>query len=84
MCSIDVDKWDYILRDAHYLQNAISISNGFPMLFHGARIIKDNSGITHISYHQQHYPLIYELFRNRTNLHIHCYKNVKVIRVEAL
>lgn len=84
MCSIDVDKWDYILRDAYYLNNAISISNSFQNAFYGARKTKDNFGITHISYHQQHYSMIYELFRNRSNLHLHCYQNVEVVGIEIL
>lgn len=84
LCSIDVDKWDYILRDAYYLNNAISISNHFQNAFYGARITKDNFGLTHITYHYQDYPIICEIFRNRSNLHLHCYQSVEVIGIEAL
>lgn len=83
-CFIDIDKWDYIVRDAYYLNHVISISKGFETAFKGARVTKGTDGQTHISYHYRHLPFVYELFEMRANLHLHCYKHVEVSGIEEL
>lgn len=34
-CAIDVDKWDYIVRDSYYLRNAIDLPLEFDRFFEG-------------------------------------------------
>lgn len=79
-CLIDVDKWDYILRDSYYLNNAISIPRGFERLFSRARVTTVK-GVPHISYHIDDYHLIYELFENRETLNERCYQHPKIIGI---
>lgn len=83
-CFIDVDKWDYILRDAYYLNHAISIKKTFEQCFQGARVTKDLQGTSHISYDYRHYRHIYDLFENRSNLHKYCYQNPDIVGIEEL
>lgn len=82
-CFIDVDKWDYILRDSYYLNNVISIPKGFERVFAGARVTTTD-GLTHISYHIDDYHLVHELFENRANLHGRCYQRPEIIGIEHL
>lgn len=82
-CEIDVDKWDYILRDSYYLKNAVQTSTDFGMFFNDARITKMNK-TTHISYNKKHYTYIYQLFQNRYILHKNCYQNATVAIIERM
>lgn len=34
-CGIDVDKWDYLLRDSYYLRNVVTIEMAFERCFEG-------------------------------------------------
>ena len=82
---IDVDKWDYILRDIHYLRNALKLPNSFGRLFEGARVLVDiEQNTTHISYHEKDLHYAYELFQNRKQLHIECYQHPNVVLVEKM
>ncbi|XP_037040565.1 deoxynucleoside triphosphate triphosphohydrolase SAMHD1 [Bradysia coprophila] len=83
-CFIDVDKWDYILRDSYYLNNVISLPKGFARIFSGARVTATADGVTHISYHIDDYHLVHELFENRANLHGRCYQHPEIIGIEHL
>lgn len=80
---IDVDKWDYILRDGYYLKNNILLAE-FASLFDNVKVLKDNEGITHISYDVKDFPLIHNLFENRANLHIFCYQDPLVRAAEYM
>lgn len=82
-CEIDVDKWDYILRDSYYLKNVIKTSTNFGQFFKDARItIMDKT--SHISYNVKDYKYIYELFQNRYILHKNCYQNTTVAVMEKM
>jgi deoxynucleoside triphosphate triphosphohydrolase SAMHD1 len=84
-CFIDVDKWDYLLRDAYYLKNAIdNFHQEFDRFFEGARVTAGKDFVTHISYHVDDYCHIYELFENRSNFHIHFYQHPTTLGVEML
>lgn len=37
-CAIDVDKWDYIVRDAYYLKHAIDLPHEFVKVFEGNKL----------------------------------------------
>jgi HD superfamily phosphohydrolase len=84
-CFIDVDKWDYLLRDRYYLNNAVdNFHTDFQQFFFGARVTADKDFITHISYHVNDYNHIYEMFENRSNFHIHCYQHTTILGMEQL
>lgn len=81
---IDVDKWDYLLRDLFYLRSAVQIGTDFIKLFDHARVIRDGSGTTHIGYRASDYRLIVALFEARTKLHIECYQHPTILGLEKL
>lgn len=81
--NIDIDKVDYILRDAYYLKGNIQIHD-FADLFDRCRVTKDINDVTHISYEIDDYELICNLFENRANLHIYCYQEPTIRGVEQM
>lgn len=81
---IDVDKWDYLLRDLFYLGNAVQIGTEFVRLFDHARVVRDDSDITHIGYRASDYHDIVALFEARTKLHIECYQHPTILGLEKL
>lgn len=81
---IDVDKWDYLLRDLFYLKSAVQIETDFVQLFEHARVVRDGTGTTHIGYRAIDYRLIVELFEARTKLHIKCYQHPVILGLEKL
>lgn len=81
---IDVDKWDYLLRDLFYLRSAVQIGTDFVQLFDHARVVRDGSGTTHIGYRASDYRLIVALFEARTKLHIECYQHPAILGLEKL
>lgn len=83
-CVIDVDKWDYILRDSYYLNNNIQIDDNFTNFYKNAKISKDSNGVSHISYNINDFDLIYELFENRSRLHIECYQHPTILGLERM
>lgn len=81
-CQIDVDKWDYLLRDAYHLKNHIEIKD-FSKMFDGAKVVKVN-GVSHIGYRCEDYTMIENLFENRARLHMEIYQNIGVISCEQM
>ncbi|XP_063700738.1 deoxynucleoside triphosphate triphosphohydrolase SAMHD1 [Culicoides brevitarsis] len=81
--SIDVDKQDYILRDAYYLRGNIRILD-FAGFFDRCRITKDLNDVAHISYHIDDYQLLSNMFENRASLHIFCYQEPQVRGIEQM
>jgi len=80
-CKIDVDKWDYMLRDCHYLKHLCDIDVDFDNLFLGARVSNDG---TTIQYRYEEYHKIYEMFQIRWALHTHAYRLPKTLALEKL
>lgn len=83
-CEIDVDKWDYIVRDSYFLRNAIELPLDFDVCFKGALITYDKDNVSHISYHRQDEKHIYQLFVNRKELHVNVYQDPSVAIVEEM
>ncbi|XP_058834868.1 deoxynucleoside triphosphate triphosphohydrolase SAMHD1 [Topomyia yanbarensis] len=81
---IDVDKWDYLLRDAFYLNNVVRFDKDFVHLFDYARVIRDDSNVAHIAYRVSDYRCIVEMFEARAKLHIECYQHPTTLAVEKL
>lgn len=86
-CHIDVDKWDYLLRDAYYLENHIEIKD-FSKLFEKAKVgnVIDEDGIfcSHIGYRSEDFWMIENLFENRKRLHMEIYQHTAVIGCEKM
>lgn len=81
---IDVDKWDYLLRDLFYLGAAVQIPTDFVRLFDHARVVRDVSGTTHIGYRASDYRAIVALFEARTKLHIECYQHPTILGLQKM
>lgn len=85
LCQIDVDKWDYMLRDSHYVQHITRIRPNFDRCFLRAKVVRRSpTDRTHIGYHHTTYPNICDLFENRSLLHQNVYQNENVIATELL
>ncbi|CAO1340220.1 unnamed protein product, partial [Diamesa serratosioi] len=83
-CNIDVDKWDYLLRDAYHLKNNIETKD-FAKMFQSAKVVyKDNDIYSHIGYRFEDFGMIENLFENRALLHKEVYQNVAVIGCEQM
>lgn len=75
-CEVDVDKWDYIMRDLFYLRfvegvaqvNADSFS-----FFRRGQIKRDAQGVTHIAYPLADLSQLQCFFRTRRDLRKHVY-----------
>ncbi|KAH9360615.1 hypothetical protein HPB48_007564 [Haemaphysalis longicornis] len=79
--SLDVDKWDYYLRDCH----AVGLTSAFQYerLVGSARVISCN-GATHIAFRDKELANVYEMFRTRSRLHQSVYRHHVVALVEAM
>lgn len=71
--SLDVDKWDYYLRDCH----AVGVSCGFQFqrLIGTARVLTTPDGATHICFRDKEKNTVYEMFRTRSLLHHKVYQH---------
>lgn len=81
---LDVDKWDYLLRDLFYLRGAIDVDSDFVELFEHARVVRDVEGVTHIGYRARDYRRIVQLFEARAKLHMECYQHPIILGLEKL
>lgn len=75
--SIDVDKFDYILRDCYNL--GISSNIDFSRFSSYSRVIDDE-----ICYHEKESFSVYELFHTRYSLHKRVYKHNVVCAIELM
>lgn len=74
--NIDVDKWDYLMRDYHYLEDMVrkyfpKPTVNFDAVFLNAKISSDGQ---HIQYRYEDHAKIFEIFETRWNFHIYCYR----------
>lgn len=81
---LDVDKWDYLLRDLFYLRGVIDVDCEFVRLFEHARVVRDADGVTHIAYRARDYRWIVQLFETRAKLHMECYQHPIILGLEKL
>lgn len=63
---LDVDKWDYYLRDCHSV--GLSSSFDFRRLVNSARVIR-HKGVLNICFRDKEIHNVYEMFRTRSTLH---------------
>lgn len=81
---LDVDKWDYLMRDLFYLRGVIDVDSEFVRLFEHARVVRDKEGVTHIGYRARDYRWIVQLFEARAKLHMECYQHPIILGLEKL
>lgn len=75
---IDVDKFDYLLRDSHALGLGLSFS--YQRLLNSLRI----SSVGDITYHRKCAEDVYELFQSRYTMHVKAYSHRKSKKIETM
>lgn len=78
---LDVDKWDYYLRDCH----AVGLACGFQFqrLVGSSRVI-EYEGSTRIAFRDKELHNVYEMFRIRSTLHYNVYHHHMISIFEAM
>lgn len=82
---IDVDKWDYFLRDGKCLN--LNISFDYKRLMQFSRILvnpKSNPPKQVIAFRNKEARNIYDMFRVRTDLHLRAYQHKTVQNTELM
>lgn len=79
---IDVDKWDYILRDSYYLQHSIIVDKTCFTLYKNAWCLIGTDNLTHITYSINDFDKISKLFVLRFELHMNVYQLPTVALME--
>ena len=76
---LDVDKCDYLVRDAHHI--GISSPLQIDRIFSFARVIGQGSN-SHICYHKKVYLQVLDVFMSRYRLHKEVYRHHAVLGIE--
>lgn len=82
---IDVDKWDYFLRDGNSLN--LSISFDYKRLMQFSRVVLDphsNQPKQVIAFRNKEARNIYDMFRVRSDLHLRAYQHTAVQNTELM
>lgn len=82
---IDVDKWDYFLRDGNCLN--LSISFDYKRLMQFSRVVvntKLNPPKQVIAFRNKEARNIYDMFRVRTDLHLRAYQHITVQNTDLM
>lgn len=85
-CEIDVDKWDYIMRDLFYLRDVEHVPhvNGETFSFFlRAEIKKDSDGVSHIAYRLDDLPEVRAFFATRRELRKRVYLHPRIEETEV-
>uniref|UniRef100_A0A182XM45 HD domain-containing protein n=1 Tax=Anopheles quadriannulatus TaxID=34691 RepID=A0A182XM45_ANOQN len=80
---VDVDRCDYLQRDAHHVPGVIEPSRPFRQMFDRVRVVTVE-GKARLAYHWQDYPLVYEMACARQAFHRRCYQDVEVLGAELM
>uniref|UniRef100_A0A182K633 HD domain-containing protein n=1 Tax=Anopheles christyi TaxID=43041 RepID=A0A182K633_9DIPT len=80
---VDVDRCDYLQRDAHNVPGIIEPSRPFRQMFDRVRVVTVQ-GKAELAYHWQDYPLVYEMASARQTFHRRCYQDPKVLGAELM
>lgn len=84
-CLIDVDKWDYMVRDIHHLNATERFDGSFARCFEQATVVQpSNDGRTHIAFHVDTLNAVRSVFATRAQLHAEFYQERRVIAIEML
>uniref|UniRef100_A0A182R721 HD domain-containing protein n=1 Tax=Anopheles funestus TaxID=62324 RepID=A0A182R721_ANOFN len=80
---VDVDRCDYLQRDAHSVPGIIKPSRPFRRMFDRVRVATVQ-GKAQLAYHWEDYPLVYEMACARQMFHCRCYQDPKVLGAELM
>ncbi|XP_053664211.1 deoxynucleoside triphosphate triphosphohydrolase SAMHD1 homolog [Anopheles marshallii] len=80
---VDVDRCDYLQRDAHSVPGIIKPSRPFRRMFDRVRVVTVQ-GKGQLAYHWEDYPLVYEMACARQMFHCRCYQDPKVLGAELM
>uniref|UniRef100_A0A182YR09 HD domain-containing protein n=1 Tax=Anopheles stephensi TaxID=30069 RepID=A0A182YR09_ANOST len=81
---VDVDRCDYLQRDAHGVPGIIQPSQPFRRLFERVRVVSVQGKGSELAYHWEDYPLVYEMACARQTFHRRCYQHPKVLGAELM
>eukprot|EP00299_Pterocystis_sp_00344_P007860 c273_g1_i1.p1 GENE.c273_g1_i1~~c273_g1_i1.p1 ORF type:complete len:535 (+),score=98.86 c273_g1_i1:30-1607(+) len=76
-CSVDVDKFDYIARDAY--NSGVKVSCDFSRIWQSSMVIDDE-----ICFHEREAMDLYDLFHTRASLHKRVYTHSKAKAIEYM
>lgn len=82
---IDVDKWDYFLRDGNCLN--LNISFDYKRLMQFSRVVVDPNSTTQkqvIAFRNKEARNIYDMFRVRCDLHLRAYQHKTAQNTELM
>ncbi|XP_046678297.1 deoxynucleoside triphosphate triphosphohydrolase SAMHD1 isoform X1 [Homalodisca vitripennis] len=79
---IDVDRWDYFLRDGLHLN--LRITFDYRRLLEFSTILYDDDGLTHINFRDKEMLNLYDMYRVRSALHYAAYRHKVVINIEQM
>ncbi|XP_022252100.1 deoxynucleoside triphosphate triphosphohydrolase SAMHD1-like isoform X3 [Limulus polyphemus] len=79
---LDVDKWDYFMRDCHYV--GLKCNFDYNRLIFNARVIRAEDGKQHICFRDKAIHNISDMFKTRSDLHTAVYQHKKVLIVERM
>ncbi|XP_050076234.1 deoxynucleoside triphosphate triphosphohydrolase SAMHD1 [Anopheles maculipalpis] len=80
---VDVDRCDYLQRDAHGVPGVIKPSRPFRRMFDRVRVVRVQ-GKGQLAYHWEDYPLVYEMACARQTFHRRCYQHPQVLGAELM
>uniref|UniRef100_A0A182NKG4 HD domain-containing protein n=1 Tax=Anopheles dirus TaxID=7168 RepID=A0A182NKG4_9DIPT len=81
---VDVDRCDYLQRDAHHVPDIIKPSRPFRELFDRVRVVTTVHGKGLLAYHWEDYPLVQEMACARQTFHRRCYQQPTVLGAELM
>uniref|UniRef100_A0A1B6F1L0 HD/PDEase domain-containing protein n=1 Tax=Cuerna arida TaxID=1464854 RepID=A0A1B6F1L0_9HEMI len=80
---VDVDKWDYFLRDGLHLN--LRITFDYRRLLEFCTILDDDDdGLSHISFRDKEMLNLYNMYRVRSALHHTAYRHKVVVNIELM
>ncbi|KAF6033336.1 SAMHD1 [Bugula neritina] len=78
---MDVDKWDYLLRDAHYLGMKQNVE--YERFMHSMKVISVN-GEMHIGIRDKMFDSVFNMYLSRYRQHKHAYQHPVGVAVDLM
>uniref|UniRef100_A0A1B6MIH2 HD/PDEase domain-containing protein n=1 Tax=Graphocephala atropunctata TaxID=36148 RepID=A0A1B6MIH2_9HEMI len=79
---VDVDKWDYFLRDGLHLN--LRITFDYHRLLEFCRVMYTTDKMTHIAFRDKEMLNLYDMYRVRSTLHYTAYRHRVVLNIELM
>lgn len=81
---IDVDKWDYFLRDGLHLNLRITFDYRRLLEFCTVSEGKEPDNLSHLAFRDKEIMTLYDVYRVRSTLHHTAYKHTVSINIELM